>query len=129
MTLKIGIIFLYDQSIENYSNYINRFIVANDEFKFKEFNIDSKQCRRTTLAPRYGCAVSKLLLIPNQYNSTIPAPLGEDDDVRNELFHKSYYAFSTPKRVIGLGSFPLTGDPSEAIITLLYLQYLPSFLT
>ena len=32
----------------------DRFVIANNEFKLKEFNTDSKHCRKTTLAPTYG---------------------------------------------------------------------------
>ena len=41
----------------------DRFIVANDEFKLKEYNIDSKLCRKTTIAPRFGTPPATLLQV------------------------------------------------------------------
>lgn len=78
-----------------------RFVTANDLFKFKEYNADSKQCRKTSLAPRFGTAPTSLLAIPG--NNTAE-------------FSTRYLAFSTSYRVIGLTSFPLTGDPSKVCI-------------
>jgi hypothetical protein len=75
----------------------DRFVIANDEFKLKEFNLDSKQCRRTTLAPRFGNPINNILTIPKGKSNF------------------NYYAFSTPSKVIGLGMFPLSGDPSKVI--------------
>eukprot|EP01036_Dinobryon_divergens_P027639 gene27639-36445_t len=62
----------------------DRFIVANDEFKLKEYNIDSKLCRKTTIAPRFGTPPATLLQVAKY-------------------------------RVIGMGTFPLTGDPSKVM--------------
>lgn len=138
----------------------HRFVIANDVFKFKEFNLESKQCRRTSLAPRFGNPPTTLLVIPPP-----PGPISEtagaennapaaqsanaeykqrggegrggdmDDDAdlggeeRGEddgeekaeqtevappaLPQPEYFAFATNNRVIGLSSFPLTGDPSQ----------------
>lgn len=71
-----------------------KFIVANDEFKFKEFNADSKQCRKTTLAPMFGGPINRIL------------------PVTHEGLTK-FYAYSTASKVIGIGCLPLTGNPSE----------------
>ena len=71
-----------------------RFIVANDGFKLKEFNVDSKQCRKTTLAPTFGGPATMLC----------PLVVGET---------VSHFAYSTGSKVIGLGCLPLTGDPSK----------------
>jgi cilia- and flagella-associated protein 251 len=70
--------------------------VANDEFKFKEFNADSKQCRKTTLAPTFGGPPNKLLALP--FNGTV-----------------GHYAYSTAERIVGLGCLPLTGDPTKVM--------------
>ncbi len=75
-----------------------RFIVANDEFKFKEFNADSKQCRRTTLTPTFGGPLTTLM--PVKVSSTNSSRL---------------YAYATANKIIGVGCFPLSGNPSEVI--------------
>eukprot|EP01039_Chlorochromonas_danica_P007847 gene7848-8660_t len=87
----------YEEDIED------RFIIANSEFKFKEFNADSKQCRKTCLAPRYGFPPAFLACIP--YND--PLRLEDDPPIRA-------YAFATNNKVIGVGLLPLDGDPSKA---------------
>lgn len=80
----------------------DRFITVNDEFKFKEFNADSKQCRKTTLAPTFGGPPNKIVLMP--------------PDASDETHSKTrYYAYSTAERVVGLGCLPLTGDPSKVM--------------
>jgi hypothetical protein len=72
----------------------DKFIIVNDEFKFKEFNADSKQCRKITLAPTFASPPTTLL--PIRVNGQV-----------------THYAYSCGFRVIGIGSFPLLGDPSQ----------------
>jgi WD40 repeat protein len=74
----------------------DRFIVVNDEFKFKEFNSDSKQCRKTTLAPTFGGPPNKLMI-----------QKGDDE--------KYYFVYSTTERIVGIGSLPLTGCPTQVM--------------
>ena len=78
------------------ANHEDKFVVANDEFKLKEFNIESKQCRKTTIAPTYGGPANKMLPIPT--NGTV-----------------SHFAYSTASKVIGVGCLPITGNPSEVM--------------
>ena len=73
-----------------------KFIVANDEFKLKEFNVESKQCRKTALSPTYGGPPNKML------------PIISNGGVK-------HYAYSTESKVIGVGCLPITGNPSEVI--------------
>jgi WD40 repeat protein len=75
----------------------DKFIISNDEFKFKEFNADSKQCRRTTLAPTFGGPPNMLLPVRSADGSV------------------GHYAYSTYSKVIGVGCFPLTGDPAKVM--------------
>ena len=77
----------------------DRFVYSTDDFKFKNINADSKLCRKTTIAPTYGGPINKLLSIPAETD----AEAG---------YH---YAFSTPERIVGVGSLPLTGDPTESM--------------
>lgn len=65
---------------------------ANDEFKFKEYNADSKQCRKTTMAPTFGGPPNQLVYLPGN----------------NE---RRCFAYSTAERIVGVGVLPLTGDP------------------
>jgi len=69
---------------------------------FKEFNADSKQCRRTTLAPTFGGPPNRIVLMP----------LDASDDTNSK---SRYYAYSTAERVVGLGCLPLTGNPSKVM--------------
>ena len=69
----------------------------------KEFNADSKQCRKTTLAPTYGGPPNRLLLVP--------------EDSRDEGISKMrFFAYSTAERVVGIGCLPLTGNPSKVCL-------------
>ncbi len=74
----------------------DRFIVANDEFKVKEYNLDSKQCRKTVISPTYGGPLNRML------------PLPQNGAVK-------HYAYSTGSKVIGVGSLPMTGNPNEVV--------------
>lgn len=63
-------------------------------------------CRRTTLAPRFGNPISQIL--------NIPAPPTYNDGIMEQKSRtQAYYAFSTGRKVIGVGSLPLTGNPSK----------------
>lgn len=74
---------------------ICRFVVVYDSFKFKEYNTDSKTCRKTSLAPTYGGTLKSIL----------PFRMEEKDVL--------LYFYSTGNRIIGIGSFPLTGNPTK----------------
>lgn len=75
----------------------DKFIVTNDEFKIKEFNLQSKKCRKTALAPCFGSPASILKHIPH-----------EEGD-------RASYAYSTGDRIVGIGLIPFTGSPSEVM--------------
>ena len=107
------------------------FIIANDEYKLKEFNSDSKLCRKTTLAPIFSDITnfnSNLNQNSNanmnnnfnlNYSTSTTASSSSISSPPNALIPikingiKGHYAYSCTSRIIGLGSFPLTGDPSE----------------
>ena len=63
----------------------------------KEFNAESKQCRKTTISPTFGGPINRLL------------PVKGSDDM------PSLFAYSTSERIIGLGALPLTGNPEKVI--------------
>lgn len=111
----------------------DRFVIANSEFKFKEFNADSKQCRKTTLAPTFGINVSqantmnninnylncgaptRLLPLPLPIHQKIPG-VGTSASSKAAIHGiQRHYIYATSHRVIGIGSFPLTGNPEEVI--------------
>ena len=71
----------------------DKFVVSSDEFKLKEFNVESKVCRKTTLAPTFGDAPNRM----------IPIKTSDGD----------FFVYSTKSKVIGAGVFPLTGNPSK----------------
>lgn len=73
-------------------NTEDKFIIANDEYKFKEFNSETKQCRKTTMYPSFGGVIDKLICIGD-----------------NSIGH--FVAFSTAEKIVGLASLPLTGNP------------------
>ena len=66
-----------------------KFIVANDEFKLKKYNLESKQCPKTCISPTYGGPVNKML------------PLIKNGVVK-------HYAYATASKVIGVGTLPMT---------------------
>ena len=74
----------------------DKFIVANDEYKFKEYNSESKQCRKTTMYPSYGGVIDKMIVI------------GQNDP---ELC--PFLAFSASEKIVGLAKLPLTGNPDK----------------
>lgn len=93
--------------------------MANDQFKLKEFNLDSKQCRRTTLAPRFGNPPTSLLplVTPGPATEETAPELEEGGGAPGALNGNGsvvkHYCFATSNRVIGIGSFPLTGSPNS----------------
>jgi len=73
-------------------NKEDKFIITNDEYKIKEFNSETKQCRKTTMYPSFGGVIDKLLCVGD-----------------NSLGH--FVAFSTAEKIVGLAALPLTGNP------------------
>jgi hypothetical protein len=90
----------------------DRFIVANSEFKFKEYNVETKQCRKTCLAPRYGFPPSKLQIVPY-----IDETQGENEPIIRA------YAFATSSKVIGVGLLPIDGDPSKVCVITIIVMF------
>ena len=73
-------------------NREDKFLITNDEYKFKEFNSETKQCRKTTMYPSFGGVIDKIMCVG-------------DDTVGHFL------AFSTAEKIVGLAALPLTGNP------------------
>lgn len=149
-------------------DFEDRFVVANDAFKLKEFNLDSKQCRRTSLAPMFGNPPVALVPIPPAFSeqeateANAQPPSSSDPLPGEALLHHGdgeaeakapetvegteaiessdgvspeptkpaapvpeYFAFSTGSRVVGVSSFPLTGDPSQVAPQWFLIPFLP----
>ncbi|KAG2532767.1 hypothetical protein BBO99_00000301 [Phytophthora kernoviae] len=83
-------------------------IVANDEYKIKQWNTGNQTCRRTTLGPSYGGPINRL----------VPVPLREDDQIAAEAsggVAERYCVYSTHEKVVGLLKLPLDGNPHKAM--------------
>ncbi|KAG6975378.1 hypothetical protein JG688_00002456 [Phytophthora aleatoria] len=83
-------------------------IVANDEYKLKQWNTGNQTCRKTTLGPSYGGPINRL----------VPVPLREDDQIAAEAtggVAERYCAYSTYEKVVGLLKLPLDGNPHKAM--------------
>ncbi|POM69186.1 Microtubule-associated protein [Phytophthora palmivora] len=83
-------------------------IVANDEYKLKQWNTGNQTCRKTTLGPSYGGPINKL----------VPVPLREDDQIAAETtggVAERYCVYSTHEKVVGLLKLPLDGNPHKAM--------------
>ncbi|KAG1711729.1 hypothetical protein DVH05_008972 [Phytophthora capsici] len=83
-------------------------IVANDEYKLKQWNTGNQTCRKTTLGPSYGGPI----------NNLVPVPLREVDQIAAETtggVAERYCAYSTHEKVVGLLKLPLDGNPHRAM--------------
>ncbi|KAG7390472.1 hypothetical protein PHYPSEUDO_007698 [Phytophthora pseudosyringae] len=83
-------------------------IVANDEYKIKQWNTGNQTCRKTTLGPSYGGPINRL----------VPVPLREDDQIAAEAtggVAERYCVYSTHEKVVGLLKVPLDGNPHKAM--------------
>jgi WD40 repeat protein/Ca2+-binding EF-hand superfamily protein len=92
----------------------DRFVIAYENYKYKEYNSDSKITRKTLLAPTYGGCVRKMQPIiklsnPNPTPEEEKAAAAGDADVSKSYF----YAYSTNHRIIGIGNLPLSGNPTK----------------
>ncbi|KAI9986538.1 hypothetical protein PInf_025488 [Phytophthora infestans] len=83
-------------------------IVANDEYKLKQWNTGNQTCRKTTLGPSYGGPINRL----------VPVPLREADIIAAETtggVAERYCVYSTFEKVVGLLKLPLDGNPHKAM--------------
>ncbi|KAF4036612.1 WD domain G-beta repeat [Phytophthora infestans] len=83
-------------------------IVANDEYKLKQWNTGNQTCRKTTLGPSYGGPINRL----------VPVPLREADQIAAETtggVAERYCVYSTFEKVVGLLKLPLDGNPHKAM--------------
>ncbi|ETW03271.1 hypothetical protein H310_04779, partial [Aphanomyces invadans] len=77
-------------------------VVANDEYKFKQWNANNKTCRKTTLSPTYGGPLNRVLAIPA-------------DKSAHDKSSGRYCAYSTHDKVVGLLKLPLDGNPHKSM--------------
>lgn len=76
-------------------------VVANSEFKIKNYNASNHTCRKTTLGPTYGKPLNELVVINRKASSTSTSV--------------QYLAYSTSEKVIGLVKMPLDGNPYKSM--------------
>jgi len=95
----------------------DRVVVASDQFKLTQWNADSKTCRRTSLGPTFGGPVTCLvpLVPPNMQHhaNTHTAGVGANSEALSVDRRKQYFAYATAERVIGMGKFPIDGNPHK----------------
>ncbi|GLD94183.1 hypothetical protein PINS_up002794 [Pythium insidiosum] len=91
-------------------------IVANDEYKLKQWNSHNKTCRKTTLGPSYGGPINRLVPLPLR-----PGLVASDSAdtqttaANNALPAERYCAYSTHEKVVGLLKLPLDGNPHKSM--------------
>jgi hypothetical protein len=123
----------------------NKFIVANDQFKFKEFNADTNKCRKVTMCPLQGGhpVILKPLRHPKLKSTRASGKATSENEVLTlddieqvseaqaeaetetaespplesdvPSAQKAYYAYATQERMIGIACLPLTGNPDLVI--------------
>jgi len=94
----------------------DRFVISYENYKYKEYNSDSKIARKTLLAPTYGGCVRKMhpiirLTDPNQPGAGAGAGAAAAGD--SDVIRSYFYAYSTNHRIIGIGNLPLSGNPTK----------------
>ena len=101
-----------------------KFFIANTDFKLKEFNAHSKECRKTTLAPvfsderntnfynRTNTLTSAHRCQKNFFSNYISGAPNRLIPIRIDGW-VTHYAYSCPEHIIGIGSFPLSGNPTQ----------------
>jgi len=73
-------------------------LTMNDEYKFKVWNMHSKGCRKTTLAPTYGGPICKM------------CPVYADAEGEDQ-----FMLYATYEKVLGLVQLPLDGNPNKCM--------------
>ncbi|CAM9977972.1 unnamed protein product [Scytosiphon promiscuus] len=79
------------------SDFEDRVVTANDEYKFKQWNADNKSCRRTTIGPTFGGPINRLEQINNIHTDGRSRPT-------------EFVAYGTADKVVGLVQVPLDGN-------------------
>ncbi|CEG43686.1 flagellar associated protein [Plasmopara halstedii] len=83
-------------------------IVADDEYKLKQWNMGNQTCRKTTLGPSYSGPIHKL----------VPVPLRDEEEIAVKAagdIAQRYCVYSTCEMVVGLLELPLDGNPRKAM--------------
>lgn len=110
-----------------------KFFSVNTEYKMKEFNAHSKECRKTTLAPVFSDTHQTNFL--NRANTLTSAHKCQKEFFSHFISGApdrlipiringwvTHYAYSCPDNIIGVGTFPLTGDPTQVVNTYVSLS-------
>mmetsp|Transcript_5831 Transcript_5831/g.18388 ORF Transcript_5831/g.18388 Transcript_5831/m.18388 type:complete len:869 (+) Transcript_5831:135-2741(+) len=78
-------------------DFEDRMITANSELKLRQWNVDNKLCRRTSLGPMFGGALVRL--------ASLAAA-----DARTDLL-----AYAAKSGVAGILKLPLDGNPNKSV--------------
>lgn len=89
-------------------------VVANDEYKLKQWNASNTTCRKTTLGPCYGGPINKLVPVPLKPGAGSGGGGGGELDGAATVGER-YCAYSTHDKVVGLLKLPLDGNPHKAM--------------
>ncbi|KAJ0392559.1 hypothetical protein P43SY_000538 [Pythium insidiosum] len=88
-------------------------IIANDEYKLKQWNSHNKSCRKTTLGPSYGGPINRLVPLP--LRPGLVSNDAADGHASNGVPAERYCAYSTHEKVVGLLKLPLDGNPHKSM--------------
>lgn len=80
-------------------------ITANDEYKFKLWNAETRACRQTVLSPTYGGPISHMAVLRN---------VNEDHYSVNDS-RPQFLVYRTTEKVIGVIMLPLDGNPHKTM--------------
>lgn len=105
----------------------NKFIIANDHYKFRELNADTNKCRKVTNTPLVGGYPSKLLIIPLPKDLTPPDELNSVTDFGSDAaLEHGEGAPDTPEgeaQESPLGTNPEEAEHHESEAPLRYYVY------
>eukprot|EP00903_Cladosiphon_okamuranus_P005352 g5347.t1 len=79
------------------SDFEDRLVTANNEYKLKQWNADNKNCRRTTIGPTFGGPINRLVQINHIHTDGQPRPT-------------EFVAYGTADKVVGLVQLPFDGN-------------------
>ncbi|CAM9344740.1 unnamed protein product, partial [Sphacelaria rigidula] len=84
------------------TDFEDRLVTANDEYKLKQWNADNKSFRKTTLGPTFGGPINRLEQISYIY--------GDEESRPSE-----FVAYGTAEKVVGLLQMPFDGNPHKVM--------------
>eukprot|EP01138_Halocafeteria_seosinensis_P012467 gb/GECG01012739.1/.p1 GENE.gb/GECG01012739.1/~~gb/GECG01012739.1/.p1 ORF type:complete len:1026 (+),score=133.98 gb/GECG01012739.1/:1-3078(+) len=80
-------------------------ITANDEYKFKLWNAETRTCRRTVLSPTYGGPIARMAVLRN----------ANEDKYSGDDTRPQFLVYRTTEKVVGVIMLPLDGNPHKSM--------------